>query len=120
MMPDLDGWSVLAACGRMRTSPRFRIIIGDDRGEHRAGLRSGAAGLSHQADRRERLAPRDQPLSVVDAATRIMGGRRRPDPASDIPRMARGPALGRCRKRRTGREALARLQQNRPDLTCSI
>jgi len=70
MMPDLDGWSVLAALGRMRTSARFRsswVTIVD---EHRRGIALGAAGYLTKPIGRERLQPRDQPLSVVDAAGR--------------------------------------------------
>jgi CheY-like chemotaxis protein len=115
MMPDLDGWSVLAALRQdpeLAEIPVIMITIVD---EHRRGIALGAAGYLTKPIDREQLhrlvtrfrapAPPTRVLLVEDDAVQRerMGG------------WLKGPQWA-VREAANGREALDRLQQDKPDV----
>jgi signal transduction histidine kinase/CheY-like chemotaxis protein/HAMP domain-containing protein len=115
MMPDLDGWSVLAALRQdpeLAEIPVIMITIVD---EHRRGIALGAAGYLTKPIDRERL-------------RRVIGRFRAParpthvlmveDDAVQRGRMLEwleGPQWT-VREAENGREALNRIQENKPDV----
>jgi CheY-like chemotaxis protein len=115
MMPDLDGWSVLAA---LRQDPRLAeipVIMVTILDEHRRGMALGAAGYLTKPIERDRL-------NLMVARFRTQAQRTRillvEDDAMQRERV-RGWLEGQkwaMREAANGREALARLREEKPDL----
>ena len=115
MMPDLDGWSVLAALRQdpeLAEIPVIMITIVD---EHRRGMALGAAGYLTKPIDRERLhrlvsrfraqVPPTRVLLVEDDAVQREGMRG----------WLEGPQWT-VREAENGREALKRIQETKPDV----
>jgi signal transduction histidine kinase/DNA-binding response OmpR family regulator len=115
MMPDLDGWSVLAALRQdpeLAEIPVIMITIVD---EHRRGIALGAAGYLTKPIDRERLhrlvsrfrapVPPTRVLLVEDDAVQREGMRG----------WLEGPQWT-VREAANGREALKRIQESKPDV----
>ena len=121
MMPDLDGWSVLAALRQDAELAEIPVIMVTILDEQRRGMALGAAGYLTKPIDRERLKRLVGPLPGVGAADAGPAGGRRSGSARARALMARRPAMGRAgggeRPRGTG--ALARGQAGpdpaRPD-----
>jgi CheY-like chemotaxis protein len=115
MMPDLDGWSVLAA---LRQDPRLAeipVIMVTILDEHRRGMALGAAGYLTKPIERDRLNLLVQRFRTQARRTRILLVE---DDAMQRERV-RGWLKGQqwaMREAADGREALARLREEKPDL----
>jgi adenylate cyclase len=115
MMPDLDGWSVLAALRQdpeLAEIPVIMITIVD---EHRRGIALGAAGYLTKPIDRERLHRLVTRFRAPVPPTRILLVE---DDAVQRERMRgwlEGPQWA-VREAANGREALDRLQQGKPDV----
>jgi signal transduction histidine kinase/CheY-like chemotaxis protein len=115
MMPDLDGWSVLAALRQdpeLAEIPVIMITIVD---EHRRGVALGAAGYLTKPIDRERL---HQLVTRFRAPTPPTSVLLVEDDAIQRERMRgwlEGPQWS-VREAANGREALDRLQQGKPDV----
>jgi signal transduction histidine kinase/CheY-like chemotaxis protein len=115
MMPDLDGWSVLAALRQdpeLSEIPVIMITIVD---EHRRGIALGAAGYLTKPIDRERLHRLVDRFRAPSRPTRILLVE---DDAVQRERML-GWLEGSkwiVREAENGREALNRLQEDRPDV----
>jgi signal transduction histidine kinase/CheY-like chemotaxis protein len=115
MMPDLDGWSVLAALrqdARLAEIPVIMVTILD---EHRRGMALGAAGYLTKPIERDRLNLLVQRFRTQARRTRILLVE---DDAMQRERV-RGWLKGQqwaMREAADGREALARLREEKPDL----
>jgi len=115
MMPDLDGWSVLAALRKdpeLAEIPVIMITIVD---EHRRGIALGAAGYLTKPIDRERLHRLVSRFRAPVPPTRVLLVE---DDAVQRERMRgwlEGPQWA-VREAANGREALDRLQQGKPDV----
>jgi signal transduction histidine kinase/CheY-like chemotaxis protein len=115
MMPDLDGWSVLAALRQdpeLAEIPVIMITIVD---EHRRGIALGAAGYLTKPIDRERLQRLVSRFRAPVPPTRVLLVE---DDAVQRERMRgwlEGPQWA-VREAGNGREALDRLQQGKPDV----
>src|SRR3989475_2715108 len=115
MMPDLDGWSVLAALRQdpeLAEIPVIMITIVD---EHRRGIALGAAGYLTKPIDRERLHRLVTRFRASTPPTRVLLVE---DDAVQRERMRgwlEGPHWA-VREAANGREALDRLQQGKPDV----
>jgi signal transduction histidine kinase/CheY-like chemotaxis protein len=115
MMPDLDGWSVLAALRQdpeLAEIPVIMITIVD---EHRRGIALGAAGYLTKPIDRERLHRLVTRFRASTPPTRVLLVE---DDAVQRERMRgwlEGPQWA-VREAANGREALDRLQQGKPDV----
>jgi signal transduction histidine kinase/CheY-like chemotaxis protein/HAMP domain-containing protein len=115
MMPDLDGWSVLAALRQdpeLAEIPVIMITIVD---EHRRGIALGAAGYLTKPIDRERLHRLVSRFRAPAPPTRVLLVE---DDAVERERMRgwlEGPQWA-VREAANGREALDRLQQGKPDV----
>jgi signal transduction histidine kinase/CheY-like chemotaxis protein len=115
MMPDLDGWSVLAALRQdpeLAEIPVIMITIVD---EHRCGIALGAAGYLTKPIDRERLHRLVTRFRAPVPPTRVLLVE---DDAVQRERMRgwlEGPQWA-VREAADGREALDRLQQGKPDV----
>jgi len=115
MMPDLDGWSVLAALRKdpeLTEIPVIMITIVD---EHRRGIALGAAGYLTKPIDRERLHRLVSRFRAPVPPTRVLLVE---DDAVQRERMRgwlEGPQWA-VREAANGREALDRLQQGKPDV----
>ena len=115
MMPDLDGWSVLAALRQdpeLAEIPVIMITIVD---EHRRGIALGAAGYLTKPIDRERLRRVIGRFRAAARPTRVLLVE---DDASQRERML-GWLEGSqwtMREAANGREALKRIQENKPDV----
>jgi signal transduction histidine kinase/CheY-like chemotaxis protein len=115
MMPDLDGWSVLAA---LRQDPRLAeipVIMVTILDEHRRGMALGAAGYLTKPIERDRLNLMVSRFRTQAQRTRILLVE---DDAMQRERV-RGWLEGQkwaMREAANGREALARLREEKPDL----
>jgi signal transduction histidine kinase/CheY-like chemotaxis protein len=115
MMPDLDGWSVLAALRQdpeLAEIPVIMITIVD---EHRRGIALGAAGYLTKPIDRERLHRLVTRFRAPVPPTRVLLVE---DDAVQRERMRgwlEGPQWA-VREAADGREALDRLQQGKPDV----
>jgi signal transduction histidine kinase/CheY-like chemotaxis protein len=115
MMPDLDGWSVLAALRQdpeLAEIPVIMITIVD---EHRRGIALGAAGYLTKPIDRERLRHVIGRFRAPARPTRVLVVE---DDAVQRERM-RGWLEGSqwtVREAENGREALKRIQENKPDV----
>jgi adenylate cyclase len=115
MMPDLDGWSVLAALRQDAELAEIPVIMVTIVDEHRRGVALGAAGYLTKPIDRERL-------------HRLVGRYRSPVRPTRIlvveddliqRERARGWLAGQqwiVQEAADGREALARLREDKPDL----
>src|SRR5437762_3166503 len=115
MMPDLDGWSVLAALRQdpeLADIPVIMVTIVD---EHRRGIALGAAGYLTKPIDRERLHRLVTRFRASTPPTRVLLVE---DDAVQRERMRgwlEGPQWA-VRAAADGREALERLQQGKPDV----
>jgi signal transduction histidine kinase/CheY-like chemotaxis protein len=115
MMPDLDGWSVLAALRKdpeLADIPVIMITIVD---EHRRGIALGAAGYLTKPIDRERLHRLVSRLRAPVPPTRVLLVE---DDAVQRERMRgwlEGPQWT-VREAENGREALKRIQESKPDV----
>jgi two-component system NtrC family sensor kinase len=115
MMPDLDGWSVLAALRQdpeLADIPVIMVTIVD---EHRRGIALGAAGYLTKPIDRERLHRLISRFRAAAPPTRVLLVE---DDAVQRERMRgwlEGPQWA-VREAANGREALDRLQQGKPDV----
>jgi signal transduction histidine kinase/CheY-like chemotaxis protein/HAMP domain-containing protein len=115
MMPDLDGWSVLAALRQdpeLAEIPVIMITIVD---EHRRGMALGAAGYLTKPIDRERLRRMIGRFQAPVRPTRVLVVE---DDAIQRERMLgwlEGPQWT-VREAENGREALIRIQENKPDV----
>jgi signal transduction histidine kinase/CheY-like chemotaxis protein/HAMP domain-containing protein len=115
MMPDLDGWSVLAALrqdSELAEIPVIMITIVD---EQRRGIALGAAGYLTKPIDRERLRHVIGPFRASARPTRVLMVE---DDVVQRERMRgwlEGPQWT-VREAENGREALRRIQENKPDV----
>jgi CheY-like chemotaxis protein len=115
MMPDLDGWSVLAALrqdAELADIPVIMITIVD---EHRRGIALGAAGYLTKPIDRERLRHVIGRFRAPARPTRVLMVE---DDAVQRERMLgwlEGPQWT-VREAENGREALKRIQETKPDV----
>jgi signal transduction histidine kinase/CheY-like chemotaxis protein len=115
MMPDLDGWSVLAALrqdSELAEIPVIMITIVD---EQRRGIALGAAGYLTKPIDRERLRHVIGPFRAPARPTRVLMVE---DDVVQRERMRgwlEGPQWT-VREAENGREALRRIQENKPDV----
>jgi signal transduction histidine kinase/DNA-binding response OmpR family regulator len=115
MMPDLDGWSVLAALRQdpeLAEIPVIMITIVD---EQRRGIALGAAGYLTKPIDRERLRHVIERFRAPARPTRVLMVE---DDAVQRERMCgwlEGPQWA-VQEAENGREALKRIQENRPDV----
>src|SRR5215475_14562751 len=115
MMPDLDGWSVLAALRQdpeLAEIPVIMITIVD---EHRRGIALGAAGYLTKPIDRERLHRLVSRFRAPVPPTRVLLVE---DDAVQRDRMRgwlEGPQWT-VREAENGREALKRIQESKPDV----
>jgi two-component system NtrC family sensor kinase len=115
MMPDLDGWSVMAALRQDSELAEIPVIMVTIVDEHRRGIALGAAGYLTKPIDRERL-------------HRLVGRFRAPTPPTRVLLVEDDPVQRErvgawledqqwvVREAANGREALARLQEERPDV----
>jgi CheY-like chemotaxis protein len=115
MMPDLDGWSVLATLrqdAELAEIPVIMITIVD---EHRRGIALGAAGYLTKPIDRERLHRLVNRFRAQVPPTRVLVVE---DDAVQRERMRgwlEGPQWT-VREAENGREALKRIQESKPDV----
>jgi two-component system, NtrC family, sensor kinase len=115
MMPDLDGWSVLAALRQdpdLADIPVIMVTIVD---EHRRGIALGAAGYLTKPIDREKLHRLVSRFRAPEPPTRVLLVE---DDAVQRERMRgwlEGPEWS-VREAANGREALDRLKQGKPDV----
>jgi CheY-like chemotaxis protein len=115
MMPDLDGWSVLTTLRQdpeLADIPVIMVTIVD---EHRRGIALGAAGYLSKPVDRERLHQLISRFRAAAPPTRVLVVE---DDALQRERMLgwlTGPQWS-VREAANGREALDRLQQDKPDV----
>ena len=115
MMPDLDGWSVLAALRQDSELAEIPVIMVTIVDEHRRGIALGAAGYLTKPIDRERL-------------HRLVGRFRAPTPPTRVLLVEDDPVQRErvrawlegqqwiVQEAANGREALARLQEDKPDV----
>jgi signal transduction histidine kinase/CheY-like chemotaxis protein len=115
MMPDLDGWSVLAALRQDPDVAEIPVIMVTIVDEHRRGIALGAAGYLSKPIDRERLHQMVARFRVAARPTRLL----LVEDDSDQRARARGWLNGQqwsVQEAANGREALERLRGERPDL----
>jgi CheY-like chemotaxis protein len=116
MMPDLDGWSVLAALRQDPELAEIPVIMITILDEHRRGVALGAAGYLTKPIDRERLTRMIGRFRAPARATRVMLVE---DDASQRERL-RGWLADEhhwtVQEAANGREALGLLQQAKPDV----
>jgi two-component system, NtrC family, sensor kinase len=115
MMPDLDGWSVLAALRQDPEIADIPVIMVTIVDEHRRGIALGAAGYLTKPIDRERLHRLVSRFRAPEPPTRVLLVE---DDAVQRERMRgwlEGPEWS-VREAANGREALDRLKQGKPDV----
>src|SRR5262244_650140 len=115
MMPDLDGWSVLAALRKDAELAEIPVIMITIVDEHRRGIALGAAGYLTKPVDRERLHRVITRFRASAAPTRVLLVE---DDAVQRERMRgwlEGPQWT-VREAANGREALNRIQESKPDV----
>ena len=114
-MPDLDGWSVLAALRQDAELSEIPVLMVTILDEQRRGLALGAAGYLTKPINRDRLHALVGRFRSSTRPTRILVVE---DDRSSASAPARGSrrSNGSSRRRRTGAQALARLAAEKPDL----
>jgi signal transduction histidine kinase/CheY-like chemotaxis protein len=115
MMPDLDGWSVLAALRQDPELAEIPVIMITILDEHRRGVALGAAGYLTKPIDRERLHRMISRFRAPARPTRIL----LVDDDKDQRERLRGWLEGEqwaVQETANGREALTRLQAEKPDV----
>jgi signal transduction histidine kinase/DNA-binding response OmpR family regulator/HAMP domain-containing protein len=115
MMPDLDGWSVLAALRQDADLAEIPVIIITILDEHRRGVALGAAGYLTKPIDRERLHRMVSRFRASARPTRVL----LVDDDKDQRERLRGWLEGEqwaVQESGNGREALTRLQADKPDV----
>jgi signal transduction histidine kinase/CheY-like chemotaxis protein/HAMP domain-containing protein len=115
MMPDLDGWSVLAALRQDSELAEIPVIMISIVDEHRRGVALGAAGFLTKPIDRDRLHRLVARFKVPARPTRVLVVEDDPDQRE----RARGWLNGQqwiVQEAANGREALACLREVKPDL----
>jgi signal transduction histidine kinase/CheY-like chemotaxis protein len=115
MMPDLDGWSVLAALrqdGELAEIPVIMVSIVD---EHRRGIALGAAGYLTKPIDRERFHRLLSRFRSVTPPTRILLVEDDPTQRERV-RAWLEDEQWHVQEACNGREALAHLQESKPDV----
>jgi GAF domain-containing protein/CheY-like chemotaxis protein len=115
MMPDLDGWSVLAALRQDSELAEIPVIMVSILDEQRRAASLGAAGYLTKPIERERLTRMIGRFRVPARATRIL----LVDDDADARERLRGWLDGgqwAVREAANGREALAHVQADKPDV----
>jgi signal transduction histidine kinase/CheY-like chemotaxis protein len=115
MMPDLDGWSVLAALRQDAELAEIPVIMVTIVDEHRRGVALGAAGYLTKPIDRERLHRLVGRFRAPSPPTRILLVEDDPDQRERV----RGWLDGQqwiVQEAANGREALAHLREAKPDL----
>jgi signal transduction histidine kinase/CheY-like chemotaxis protein/HAMP domain-containing protein len=115
MMPDLDGWSVLAALRQDPELAEIPVIMITILDEHRRGVALGAAGYLTKPIDRERLHRMVSRFRAPARPTRIL----LVDDDKDQRERLRGWLEGEqwaVQETANGREALTRLQAEKPDV----
>jgi len=115
MMPDLDGWSVLAALRQDADLAEIPVIMITILDEHRRGVALGAAGYLTKPIDRERLHRMVSRFRASARPTRVL----LVDDDKDQRERLRGWLEGEqwaVQESGNGREALTRLQADKPDV----
>jgi signal transduction histidine kinase/CheY-like chemotaxis protein len=115
MMPDLDGWSVLAALRKdpdLADIPVIMITIVD---EHRRGIALGAAGFLTKPIDRERLRRVISRFRAPSRPTRVLMVEDDTVQRERMLALLQGPQWT-VREAENGREALKRIQESKPDV----
>jgi CheY-like chemotaxis protein len=115
MMPDLDGWSVLAALRQDADLAEIPVIMITILDEHRRGVALGAAGYLTKPIDRERLRRMVSRFRTPTRATRIL----LVEDDADQRHRLRGWLEGEqwvVQEAANGRDALALLRDARPDV----
>jgi len=115
MMPDLDGWSVLAALRQDADLAEIPVIIITILDEHRRGVALGAAGYLTKPIDRERLHRMVSRFRAAARPTRVL----LVEDDKDQRERLRGWLQGEqwvVQESANGREALTRLQADKPDV----
>jgi adenylate cyclase len=115
MMPDLDGWSVLAALRQDADLAEIPVIMITILDEHRRGVALGAAGYLTKPIDRERLHRMVSRFRAPARPTRVL----LVDDDKDQRERLRGWLEGEqwvVQETANGREALTRLQADKPDV----
>jgi len=115
MMPDLDGWSVLAALRQDADLAEIPVIMITILDEHRRGVALGAAGYLTKPIDRERLHRMVSRFRASARPTRVL----LVDDDKDQRERLRGWLEGEqwvVQETANGREALSRLQADKPDV----
>jgi signal transduction histidine kinase/CheY-like chemotaxis protein len=115
MMPDLDGWSVLAALRQDADLAEIPVIMITILDEHRRGVALGAAGYLTKPIDRERLHRMVSRFRAPARPTRVL----LVDDDKDQRERLRGWLEGEqwaVQESGNGREALTRLQADKPDV----
>jgi signal transduction histidine kinase/DNA-binding response OmpR family regulator len=115
MMPDIDGWSVLAALRQDADLAEIPVIMVTIVDEHRRGVALGAAGYLTKPIDRERLHRVIGRYRSAARATRILLVEDDPIQRERVGGWLEGQQWI-VQEASNGREALARLQQDKPDL----
>jgi signal transduction histidine kinase/CheY-like chemotaxis protein len=115
MMPDLDGWSVLAALRKdpeLSEIPVIMITIVD---EHRRGIALGAAGYLTKPIDRERLRRVISRFRAPSRPTRVLMVEDDTVQRERMLALLEGPQWA-VREAENGREALKRIEESKPDV----
>jgi signal transduction histidine kinase/CheY-like chemotaxis protein len=115
MMPDLDGWSVLAALRQDAELAEIPVIMVSIADEHRRGIALGAAGYLTKPIDRERFHRLLRRFRSATPPTRILLVDDDPMQRERV-RAWLEDKQWRVQEACNGREALARLQKSKPDV----
>ncbi len=115
MMPDLDGWSVLAALRQDAELAEIPVIMVTILDEQRRGIALGAAGYLTKPIDRERLKRLVGRFRASAPPTRVLLVEDDPDQRERVRSWLDGQQW-RVQEAANGREALVRLQADKPDL----
>jgi adenylate cyclase len=115
MMPDLDGWSVLAALRQDSDLADIPVIMVTIVDEHRRGIALGAAGYLTKPIDRERLHRLVSRFRASTPPTRVLLVEDDPVQRDRMLGWLEGQQWS-VQEAANGREALARLQEEKPDV----
>jgi signal transduction histidine kinase/CheY-like chemotaxis protein len=115
MMPDLDGWSVLAALRQDADLAEIPVIMVTILDEHRRGVALGAAGYLTKPIDRERLHRMVSRFRAPAPPTRVLLVEDDKDQRERLRGWLEGEQWA-VQESANGREALTRLQAHRPDV----
>ena len=96
MMPDLDGWSVMAALRQDAELAEIPVIMVTIVDEHRRGIALGAAGYLTKPIDRERLHRLVGRFRASKPPARVLLVEDDPVQRERVGDVARGPAMGRA------------------------